>query len=66
MNMHLALNNLQRLICHKAQTTNQPYKKSVSTYVSMFDCVYGSVICSVDPNIELLISKILVASETGA
>ena len=22
--MHLALNNLQRLICHKTQTTNQP------------------------------------------
>ena len=23
--MDLALNNLQRLICHKTQTTNQPF-----------------------------------------
>ena len=25
--MDLALNNLQRLICHKTQQTNQPIKK---------------------------------------
>ena len=26
--MDLALNNLQRLICHKTQTTNQPTKQT--------------------------------------
>ena len=30
--MDLALNNLQRLICHKAQTTNQPTKSKSSVH----------------------------------
>ena len=31
MKMDLALNNLQRLICHKTQQTNQPTYKTTSS-----------------------------------
>ena len=31
--MDLALNNLQRLICYKTQTTNQPLEKFVKPFV---------------------------------
>ena len=35
--MDLALNNLQRLICHKTQTpTNQPTNQSILSYFMMF------------------------------
>ena len=33
--MDLALNNLQRLICHKTQTTNQPLIETESRANSM-------------------------------
>ena len=39
--MDLALNNPQRLICHSKQTTNQPTKKSATTYSTYR---YGKII----------------------
>ena len=35
--MDLALNNLERLICHKTQTNNQPY---IYIYIYVNTCIY--------------------------
>ena len=34
--MDLALNNLQRLICHKTETNKQTYKTHIHTYVHIY------------------------------
>ena len=50
--MDLVLNNLRRLICHKTQTTNQPFSSENSGSVALLLCcfytqVHSEPICTI-------------------
>ena len=59
--MDLALNNLQRLICHKTQTTNQP-TIYIYIYIIMSCCSLGFPCLSLSLSVSLCLSLSLSLS----
>ena len=61
--MDLALNNLQRLLCHKTQPTNQPTTIDI---ISFFICMSVSVCFYPSVSLSLFISQFFLLSLPGS